>query len=120
MGILKWLPLFVTGAALESTTQLCLKKGAMAHRETEGLAYYLEVVRNRWVILGILAYLGEMTLWVVLLTYLPLSIAFPLTGIQKVMIVLFSVWVLKEQVAPVEWVGVGITLLGVTVIVQGG
>ena len=105
---------------MESTTQLCLKKGAVTHRETGGLAYYAKLLRNRWVITGILAYLIEMVIWVVLLTYIPLSVAFPLTGIQKIFIIFFSVFVLKEQVSATEWFGVGITALGIAVIVQTG
>lgn len=120
MLLIKWIPLFMAGAAMESTTQLCLKKGAAAHCETSGFSYYLKIIKNKWVITGILAYLVEMIIWIVLLSYIPLSIAFPLTGIQKIFIIFFSVLVLKERVSKVEWLGVGITALGIAVIVQSG
>jgi drug/metabolite transporter (DMT)-like permease len=61
-----------------------------------------------------------MVIWIVLLSYIPLSVAFPLTGIQKIIIILFSVFVLREHVSNAEWLGVGITALGIAVIVQGG
>lgn len=118
--LIKWAPLFILGAAMESTTQICLKKGATTHRETGGFAYYLKLIKNKWVITGILSYVMEMIIWVILLTYIPLSIAFPLTGLQKIFIILFSVFILKENVNKVEWLGVGITALGIAVIGQTG
>lgn len=120
MWLLKWLPLFVVGASMESVTQLCLKKGALIHREIRGLSYYLNLLRTKWVIGGILAYFVEMVIWIVLLSHIPLSIAFPLTGIQKIFIIFFSLLVLKERVTRIEWLGIGITVLGIAVIVQTG
>jgi drug/metabolite transporter (DMT)-like permease len=118
--LLKFIPLFIAGATMESASHLCLKKGATANKDATGLAYYLRLMRNKWVIAGILSYFVEMVIWIVLLTYIPLSVAFPLTGIQKVMIILFSVFVLKEKVSRVEWLGVGIIAAGIAVIVQAG
>ncbi len=114
--IFKWLPLFVTGAALESAMQIFLKKGALANKETGGLGYYYNVLRNKWVLSGIALYFGEMVIWIIILSYIPLSIAFPITGIQKVFIVLFSFFVLKERLTRVEWCGIGITAMGILVI----
>lgn len=113
---LKWMPLFVLGAGLESTMQIFLKKGALEHSEHEGLAYYLKVMRNKWVLTGIGLYFIEMVIWIILLTVIPLSIAFPITGVQKIIIVLFSFFVLKEKLSRVEWCGIGITALGIGII----
>lgn len=104
------------GAALESAMQIFLKKGALTHRESSGLDYYLKVLGNKWVISGIVLYFGEMVIWIIILSYIPLSIAFPITGIQKVFIVLFSFFVLKERLTKVEWCGIGVTSLGILVI----
>lgn len=117
-GNLKCFPLFILGAVLESATQLCLKKGALKHQDVHGLQYLLNVVRNKWVITGVLIYLLEMVLWIVLLMYIPLTIAFPLTGIQKVMIILFAAFVLKEGVSKIEWAGVFFIALGISFIVR--
>lgn len=104
------------GALLESTTQIFLKKGALTHHETSGFRYYLKLLRNRWVISGILLYVIEMVIWIILLSHIPLSIAFPLTGFQKIFIVMFSFFILKEKVKNIEWVGIGITALGIVMI----
>lgn len=104
------------GAALESTTQIFLKKGALRHNGTAGLGYYAKLLRDRWVISGIIVYLFEMCIWIVILSYIPLSIAFPLTGLQKVMVVLFAFFILKERITGYEWAGIGLTALGIAVI----
>lgn len=110
------MPLFITGAALESTMQVFLKKGALEHSGHHGIGYYLKVLKNKWVVSGVLLYFIEMAIWVYLLTVIPLSIAFPITGIQKIIIILFSFFVLKEHISRVEWLGIGITALGIGII----
>jgi len=118
MGILKWLPLFIVGAVLQGATQLCLKKGAQKHQDVRGLRYFLNIVRNKWVIIGVLIYLVEMVLWIVLLMYIPLAVAFPLTGIQEVIMIVFAAFVLKESVSKMEWAGAFFIALGIVFIVQ--
>lgn len=118
MGILKWLPLFIVGAILQGATQLCLKKGAQKHRAIHGIAYFLNIVRNKWVIIGVLIYLLEMVLWIVLLMYIPLAVAFPLTGIQEVIMIVFAAFILKESVSRIEWTGAFFIALGIVFIVQ--
>ncbi|TAN62615.1 hypothetical protein EPN18_04405 [bacterium] len=114
--ILQWMPLFITGAALESTTQIFLKKGALEHSSHDGLKYYFKLLKNKWVLTGIGLYLIEMVIWIILLSVIPLSVAFPITGVQKIMIILFSFLVLKEKISRVEWFSIGITALGISII----
>lgn len=120
MTLLKLAPLFVIGASMEGVTHLCLKKGASAHCESDGIAYYLQLLRNRWVIAGLLTYLIDNIIWLFILSIVPLSIAFPLTGMQKVFIIFFSVLVLRENVSRAEWWGIGITAAGIGLIVHAG
>ena len=117
METYKWLPLFIVGAVLESVTQLFLKKGASTNQHLRGLDYLLKVVRDKWVVSGVLVYVLQMILWVVLLMYIPLTIAFPLTGIQKVIIILFAAFVLKESVSRIEWAGVLLITAGIAFII---
>ena len=51
------------------------------------------------------------------LMYIPLTVAFPLTGIQKVIIIMFAAFVLKESVSRIEWAGVLLISLGIVFIV---
>jgi undecaprenyl phosphate-alpha-L-ara4N flippase subunit ArnE len=117
MSLLKWIPLFLLDAASESTMQIFLKKGAEENRTVYGIKYYLSLLINKWVILGILVYVIDMVIWLVLLANIPLSVAFPLTGTQKIFIIFFSAFILKETVSFIEWVGIGFIIVGLTTIV---
>jgi undecaprenyl phosphate-alpha-L-ara4N flippase subunit ArnE len=114
-----WIPLFLIAALLESIGQISFKKAALAHREVQGVHYYLKLARNKWALGGILAYCIEMVLWIFLLSRIPLSIAFPLAGLQQVVILLISYLFMKERINLAEWLGAGLIALGLSVIATG-
>ena len=118
MNLIKWLPLFFLSAALESTGQISLKKGATIHRGTMGPRYYLSLLKEKWVLIGILSYGIQMVIWILLLSAIPLSTAFPLTGIQQVFLILISAFVLKDKVNRAEWLGVGLIAIVIGIIVE--
>ncbi|MBI5587898.1 MAG: EamA family transporter [Deltaproteobacteria bacterium] len=118
MWLLKWIPLFVLAAVLESVGQISFKKGAITHGGVTGAGYYLRLFKNGWVLLGLCSYGVEMVIWVFLLSNIPLSIAFPLSGFQQLIIILFSVFVLKEKINNTEWLGAGLIALGISIIVR--
>ncbi len=101
----KWLPLFLLGALLETIGQLCFKQAATEHRTKSGVAYYLRLARNGRVLTGISAYGVEMLVWIFLLAHIPLSIAFPLAGLQQLVILLTSWLFLRERVNRWELMG---------------
>lgn len=120
MWLIKWMPFFVFAAVLESSGQILFKKGALKNSKINGIRYYFELLKNRWVIIGLISYGIEMVIWVFLLSNIPLSIAFPLSGLQQLIIILFSVFVLKEKINNVEWLGAGFIALGISIIVKSG
>ncbi len=118
--ILQWLPLFILGALAESTFQIFFKKGAMDNGDLPGIQYFLKLLTNRWIISGLLVSILEMVIWVTLLSNIPLSIAFPITGMQKIFLIFFTAFVLKEKVYKAEWIGIGLVTLGIVVIACSG
>ena len=116
MNLFKWLPFFLLGAFAESATQLCLKKGAAASQDREGFGYYLALARSRWVGAGISIYLVDVVVWLYLLGNVPLSLAFPLSGLEKPCTICLAVFVLKERISRVECIGIGLIFIGIAVI----
>ena len=51
------------------------------------------------------------------LRFLAVSTAFPLTSLSFVMVTLLSRWMLGEHVTPLRWAGVGLILIGTSLIV---
>ncbi len=115
-----WIPLFLLAAVLESIGQISFKKAAMANREAQGVHYYLRLAGNKWALGGIFSYGIEMILWVFLLSRIPLSIAFPLAGLQQLVIIFVSYLVLHERINKAEWLGAGLIAVGLSIIVKSG
>ncbi len=114
----KWVPLFIVGALLETLGQLCFKQAATTHRAASGIAYYLRLAATPAVLGGILAYMAEMILWVYLLAHIPLSIAFPMAGLQQLIILSVSWLWLRERVSRTELLGAASIAAGIFLIAR--
>ena len=120
MELIKWIPVFLLGALSESTMQIFLKKGANQNSHVYGIKYYLRLAINKWILLGITVNIVDMVTWLVILTNIPLSIAFPMTGLQKIMIIFFTAFFLKEHISKVEWLGISFIITGLSIIIIAG
>ena len=73
--------------------------------------------RQRWILLGVAVLIVEVLLYSGALRFLAVSTAFPITSLSFVMVTLLSRWLLGEHVTPLRWAGVGLILIGTTLIV---
>ncbi len=98
--------LVVVSTMVEGFGQAFLKKSA------------LDVTRrHRWILLGVAILIVEVLLYSGALRFLAVSTAFPITSLSFVMVTLLSRWLLGEQVTPLRWAGVGLILVGTSLIV---
>lgn len=65
-----------------------------------------------------LCYVAATILWLVVLRTIPLSQAFPVLGLTFALVPLVSNRLLKEHVAPGQWLGVAVIVTGVALVVQ--
>jgi len=98
--------LVVVSTAVEAFGQTCLKQSSLDAAR-----------RLRWILLGIVILMVEIVLYSAALRFLAVSTAFPITSLSFVMVTLLSRWLLGEEVAPLRWVGVGLILVGTSLIV---
>ncbi len=117
---IKWLPLFMAAALLECSGQISFKRAALEHRDVGGVRYYISLARNRWVLGGMLAYGVETLIWIFLLSRIPLSIAFPLAGLQQLVILFLSYVIMKERIRHLELLGAVVIACGLLTIVTAG
>jgi multidrug transporter EmrE-like cation transporter len=54
--------------------------------------------------------------WLVVLSRVPLSVAYPFVGISYIFVVAFARYVLDEQVPASRWVGVAVVAVGIAII----
>ena len=58
--------------------------------------------------------------WLAAISRVPLSWAYPMLSIGYILILLFSAVVLKEQVAPLRWVGALVICVGIVLVFRSG
>jgi undecaprenyl phosphate-alpha-L-ara4N flippase subunit ArnE len=116
MWLLHWIPWFVLSAILESCGQVSFKKSALSTQHLSGFLYFKGLAKSHYLYLGIALYIGEMAIWLYIISQIPLSIAFPLSGLQEMILVLFVAAALKEKVPPLAWCGVLLIAIGVSMV----
>jgi multidrug transporter EmrE-like cation transporter len=83
-----------------------------------GIAYFLELLTNPWVISAVAVSFVGMLAWLLALTKLELSFAYPLVAFTFPTIVLSSHWIFGELVSPARWTGVFLIVLGVALVAR--
>ena len=81
--------------------------------------FFVAVIKSPLVVTGLFCYVISAAIWLVVLSAVDLSFAYPFIGLTYVLILLVSKFVLKEDVNPVRWVGALIITAGVVVISRG-
>ena len=76
------------------------------------------VALNKYVILGLMLYGMGAAVWIVVLSRVPLSFAYPMLGLSYVAVVLVSALFLQESVSLTRWAGVVLIVVGVALVGQ--
>lgn len=114
--------ILVLSAAVTFATsgQLLLKTGMNRVGEltlTDGIWPVIVSVASTWqVVVGFALFGASSVFWLIALSRLPLSTAYPVVAMSYVLILLFSVVVLKEQPSAVVWTGALLVMSGVALI----
>jgi multidrug transporter EmrE-like cation transporter len=77
------------------------------------------IVKSPTVLVGLFLYAISAVLWLIVISAVDLSFAYPFIGLTYVFILLVSKFVLKEDVNPIRWIGTAIITIGVVVISRG-
>lgn len=80
---------------------------------------FLGIVKSPMVMVGLFCYVISAAIWLVVLSAVDLSFAYPFIGLTYVLILIISKFVLKEDVNPWRWAGAAIITIGVVVISRG-
>ena len=77
------------------------------------------VIKSPLVLTGLFLYFISAAIWIVVLSTVDLSFAYPFIGLTYVIILILSKLILKEDVNPIRWAGAAIITIGVIVISRG-
>jgi multidrug transporter EmrE-like cation transporter len=94
-----------------------LRAGALPTGLPAGIEYLLKLLVNPWILSGLVAAFAASICWMLAMTKLPLSQAYPYTAASFVLIVVGGAWLFSEPLSGTRILGVA--LIGLGVIVAG-
>ena len=123
--MIRYLPLILTGVFLNAIAQLLLKQGMLRigsfSMEAAGiLAVAPRVATNGFVWGGLLSYVVSVGVWLLVLSRVDVSYAYPMVSLGYVFAVIVAWAVFHENVSLLRVVGVLVVCLGIYVIARTG
>ena len=102
----------LTGVLLNAAAQLLLKAG------TNAMPLGIRLAIEPHILAGLTCYVVSVVVWVVALSRVPVSIAYPMLSIGYVVNAIAAWYLLGEAVTPMRMVGIGIIILGVFLVAR--
>ncbi|HEY4696130.1 MAG TPA: hypothetical protein VIH13_04500 [Candidatus Hydromicrobium sp.] len=81
--------------------------------------FFFGVIKSPLVMSGLFLYVISAAIWLIAISVVDLSFAYPFLGFTYVMVLVLSKFILKEDVNPIRWIGALIITIGVVVISRG-
>jgi multidrug transporter EmrE-like cation transporter len=114
----------LASVAMGVSGQLCLKAGMDQVGELSAgsvstiVQTIFHVLTTPLVFIGLAFYVMGAAFWLVVLSKLDLSLAYPMLALTYILTPLAAQFILGEQVPTLRWLGVGIIFAGVVVVSQ--
>ncbi len=83
-----------------------------------GVKSVLIAMFSPWIIAGIVLYVIATVIWIYLLKQIPLSTLYPIQSLAYIAAVFVAIFVFHEHVSVTRWIGVGVIMIGVGLIVK--
>lgn len=115
--------LVLLSVVFNTVAQLALKAGMMAIGHFEfTLANFWPVVAklvtSPWLILGGAVYVGSLTTWLLVLSRVDVSVAYPMASLGYITSAIAAYFLYHEPLTVLKVVGIGIILLGVFLVAR--
>ncbi len=79
---------------------------------------FFQIVFSPLILLGFALYIFATVIWMYLLSKLPLSFLYPIQSIAYVIALFIGLLLFKEQIPVTRWIGTGVILVGVYLVVK--
>lgn len=114
----QYLPIILFGVLLNAAAQLALKQGMRQIGEFEfaianALPIGWQVGTNPFVALGLLCYVVSVGIWILVLSRVEVSLAYPMLSIGYVVNALAAWWLFGENLTPMRIAGIAVICFGV-------
>ncbi len=113
--------LIIAGVALNAIAQLLMKAGtnAVGHFEftRDNILPIGWKLATEWhIIAAIICYAVSVVIWVLALSRVQVSIAYPMLSLGYVVVAVATWWLFGEPLTPAKMVGIGVIILGVVIL----
>jgi drug/metabolite transporter (DMT)-like permease len=100
--------------------ELLLKAGALATASPTNHWSWIGItaLQSPLTWLGIAVIIVDLVIWLYILRYIPLSIAFPLSRTVDVLVPISCWLILREAISPLRWCGIALVVIGLIVIAK--
>jgi len=108
-----WISIFLNGLA-----QVLLKKGVGHTQARTGVSakWWLSLLTNGWIWAWGLSFVVATALWILALSKLDISYAFPLLSTSFILVAILSRLLLGEYISRTRWIAIFVICLGVILI----
>lgn len=117
----------LSGVMLNAVAQLLLKAGASGPGPislTDGSATLWRtafgLAQSPAILGGLACYTVSVVVWIVALSRVEVSIAYPMLSIGYVVNALLAWWLFGENVNLQRWLGIGVIVIGVVIVARSG
>ncbi len=119
----RYIPLILLGVFLNAAAQLVLKKGMtdighFSFTIENLIPIGLKVAVNPFVILGVAFYVISLAVWLMVLSRVDVSYAYPMLSVGYIVAALAGRYFFHEPLSPIRWIGIIVICLGVFLITR--
>jgi multidrug transporter EmrE-like cation transporter len=117
------LALILTGVLLNAIAQLLLKAGAgslagVELRASNALLIAARLLSSMPILAGLTCYVLSVVVWILALTRVEVSVAYPMLSLGYVVNALAAWWLFGENLSGARLAGIGVILLGVWLVAR--
>jgi undecaprenyl phosphate-alpha-L-ara4N flippase subunit ArnE len=117
--MLKIILLTILQCLFLSGGQVCFKFAVQKiGKFTLSWTYIADILTNWWLLASGVNLIAATILWGYILKHFKFSVAYPITAIAYIFGILAAVFIFHETVPPTRWLGVGLIIVGVILIVK--
>ncbi|MBI4299748.1 MAG: hypothetical protein HY677_01330 [Chloroflexi bacterium] len=115
---MKWLPLILGSVLLGVLGQLSLKSGVSNVEPGSPGSFLIRALTTPMVLVGLAIYALSSLLWLLILSKVTLSYAYPMLSLGYVLVVVASATFFREQVSPARWLALLVICGGVALLAR--
>lgn len=108
--------LWIGSVLCDTVGQIAFKFAAVSPNNRSSWYYWLDILGNYWIWLGVSVYIVGLLFWVAFLTLMPLSQAILLGSANIITVMLVGRVLFKEQLTPLRIIGTSLITLGVILV----